>query len=99
MPNGNTLRDTKRTRSGEKAKLKTVAKDIAKDIANGTELSLVWNTEENPTPDRIEQTEKSNLAFLFKLCSDHGLALKIHDGQIVIFDETNYTKRRPPWRP
>ncbi len=89
VPDGNTLRGTERTRSWEKAELKTVAKDIA----DGAELTLVWDTEENPTPDRIEQTEESDLAFLLKLCGDHGLALKIHDGQLVIFDETDYEKK------
>ncbi len=89
VPDGNTLRGTERTRSWEKAELKTVAKDIA----DGAGLELVFDTEENPTPDRIEQTEESDLAFLLKLCGDHGLALKIHDGQLVIFDETDYEKK------
>ena len=86
VPDGNTLRGTEKTRSWEKAELKT----IAKDIADGAGLELVFDTEENPTPDRIEQTEESDLAFLLKLCGDHGLALKIHDGQLVIFDEIDY---------
>ncbi len=88
VPDGNTLRGTEKTRAWEKAELNT----IAKDIAEGAGLELVFDTEENPTPDRIEQTEESDLAFLLKLCADHGLALKIHDGQLVIFDETDYEK-------
>lgn len=88
VPDGNTLRGTEKTRSWEKAELKT----IAKDIADGAGLELVFDTEENPTPDRIEQTEESDLAFLLKLCGDHGLALKIHDKQLVIFDEIDYEK-------
>ncbi len=88
VPDGSTLRGTEKTRSWEKAELKT----IAKDIADGSGLELVFDTEENPTPDRIEQTEESDLAFLLKLCGDHGLALKIHDKQLVIFDEIDYEK-------
>ena len=88
VPDGNTLRGTEKTCSWEKAELKT----IAKDIADGAGLELVFDTEENPTPDRIEQTEESDLAFLLKLCGDHGLALKIHDKQLVIFDEIDYEK-------
>ena len=40
--------------------------------------------------ERVEQTEETDLAFLDKLCSDKGLALKISDNTIIIFDEEKY---------
>ena len=87
VPDDNSLRGKERTRSWEKAELKK----IASDIATGAELALVYDVEDyNPTIDRAEQTEQSDLSFLYKLCADHGLALKICNKQVVIFDEAKY---------
>lgn len=91
VPNNNELRGIERTRSWEKATLKK----IAQDIADGAGLKLVYDTAENPRLNRTEQAEQSDLAFLSKLCVDHGLALKVHDGQIVVFDEMTYEQAEP----
>lgn len=86
IPYNNSLREEERTRSWEKAELKTVANDIA----TASNLKLFYDTEENPILERVEQTEQSDLSFLLQLCSDRGLALKISDGQLIIFDESTY---------
>lgn len=87
VPDNTTLRGTERTRSWEKAELKRIASDIAGDAG----LELVYDVAEyNPVIDRAEQTEQSDLSFLYKLCADHGLALKISDKQLIIFDEADY---------
>lgn len=91
IPESNELRGVDRTRSWEKAELKT----IANDVATGAGLSLVYDSEENPTLDRAEQTEQSDLSFLLKLCEDNGLALKITNEQVVIFNETDYEQVEP----
>lgn len=86
VPDNNTLRGTERSRSWEKAKLQV----IANDIASAAGMSLFWDTEENPVLDRAEQTEQSVLSFLYAICKDKGLALKISDKKIIIFDEAKY---------
>ena len=86
VPDNNTLRGTERSRSWEKAKLQV----IANDIASSAGMSLFWDTEENPVLDRAEQTEQSDLSFLYAICKDKGLALKISDKKIIIFDEAKY---------
>lgn len=91
IPENNELRGVDRTRSWEKAELKT----IANDVATGAGLELAYETEENPVLDRAEQTEQSDLSFLLKLCEDNGLALKIYKNQVVIFDEIEYEKVEP----
>lgn len=91
IPYSNTLRGEEHTRSWEKAELKT----IAKDIADGAKLELLYDTQDNPTLDRAEQTEESDLAFLLNLCGDHGLALKVSDGKLIIFDEAAYEQAEP----
>lgn len=87
VPDNNNLRGVERTRSWEKAELKS----IANDIADGAGLELLYDAKDyNPTIDRAEQSEQSDLSFLYKLCADHGLALKICNNQLVIFDEADY---------
>ena len=86
VPDNNKLRGVERTRSWEKAELKT----ICNDVATGAEMELVFDTEQNPKIDRAEQTEQSDLAFLLALTRDQGLALKIHEKKVVVFDETKY---------
>lgn len=86
VPDNNTLRGTERSRSWEKAKLQV----IANDIASAAGMSLFWDTEENPVLDSAEQTEQSDLSFLYAICKDKGLALKISDKKIIIFDEAKY---------
>lgn len=58
-------------------------------------MELVYDAEDNPTLDRAEQTEQSDLSFLMQLCEDQGLALKICRNQIVIFDESKYEEAVP----
>ena len=87
VPDNNNLRGAERTRSWEKAELERIANDIATEAG----LTLYYDVKEyNPVIDRAEQTEQSDLSFLYKLCADHGLALKICDKQVIIFDEADY---------
>lgn len=86
VPDNNTLRGTERSRSWEKTKLQVIANDIAIDAG----MTLFWDTEENPVLDRAEQTEQSDLSFLYAICKDKGLALKISDKKIIVFDEAKY---------
>lgn len=86
VPFNNTLRGEEHTRSWEKAELKT----IANDIASAAGLNLFFDTDYNPTIERAEQTEQSDLSFLLALCGDYGLSLKISSGQLIIFDELKY---------
>ncbi len=91
VPDNNTLRGTERSRSWEKAELKT----IANDVASGAGMELTFDTEDNPTLERVEQTEQSDLSFLLALTKDRGLALKITEKKVVIFDEAKYEQEEP----
>lgn len=91
VPDDNHLRGVERTRSWEKAELKR----IANDIATGATLTLRYETNYNPIIDRAEQSAESDLMFLCKLLQDYGLALKIFDKKLVIFDEADYEKAKP----
>jgi phage protein D len=85
------LKGENKNRAWEKTKLSV----IAGDIAAGAGLELFYDVQDDPEYDRIEQTEQEDLPFLQKLCQDAGLALKVSDSQIVIFDEAKYEQAAP----
>ncbi len=91
MPQSSALRGEDKNRAWEKTKLSI----IAKDIATGAGMTLYYEVEDDPEYDRTEQTEENDLKYLQKLCNEAGLALKISDNQIVIFDEAKYEQAAP----
>jgi len=91
VPESSSLRGEAKNRAWEKTKLSVVAGDIA----GGAGLELFYDTDDDPEYDRIEQTEQSDLEFLQKICADAGLALKVSDVQVIIFDEAKYEQADP----
>lgn len=85
------LRQRDECRSWENVKLSKIAQDIA--AAAG--VTLFYKASDDPTISRAEQQEQSRLAFLEKLCKDNFLALKVSDGQLIIFDESELDKQEP----
>jgi len=87
VPTGLAARRTKRSRAWEQVALRTVAEDVAASAG----MSLVWDVEEAPgLLDRVDQRHETDLAFLARLCRDYRLELKVHDGQLVVWDVTAY---------
>ena len=91
VPDNNTLRGVERNRSWEKTKLSVILRDVAGESG----MELYYDTPDDPEIDRAEQTEESDLVFLLRLCKDAGLALKIANGKIIVFDEVEYEKKEP----
>ena len=91
IPDNNKLRGEEHSRSWEKAKLSA----IAGDVAAGAGMTLKYTAPDDPQIDRAEQTDESDLAFLQKLCSDHGVAVKIYKDQLILFDEVDYERVEP----
>lgn len=88
IPPGSTVKSAEKWRSWENV---TLSK-IAGDIATGSGLKLYFETGYDPTLDRAEQSDESDLQFLHRLCKDNGLALKLNDEQLIIFDIEEYEK-------
>jgi phage protein D len=86
-----TLRGTRRNQTWEEI---SVWK-CAADICERNNLSLIWDCEDNPNLDHVEQADESDLAFLLKICKDNGMSLKIMAEQIVIFDDAKYEAQEP----
>lgn len=85
VPDG-VSRDINNTRSWEKVELKKVAQDLA----GYAQLELFYDSQDNPTLDRVEQSEEPDLVFLERVCKENGLCVKVSDKKVVIFDESKY---------
>lgn len=68
---------------------------IAGELTARHGLTLRWDSAHDPLYQRKDQVERSDLLFLKTLCEDAGLALKVTDEQVVIFDEKSYEKKTP----
>lgn len=91
IPESSGLRGEKKNKAWEKTKLSV----LAGEKAAGAGLSLFYDTGEDPSYDRIEQTEETDLVFLSRLCNDAGLCLKVAGTKLVVFDEAKYESAAP----
>ncbi|MGO4540380.1 phage late control D family protein [Paenibacillus sp. 2TAB19] len=89
LPSGTAVRRESRTKGWEKVRLKTVADEIAKR----SKLKLIYEVEDNPLYERLEQSNQSDLAFIVDLCIKEGIAVKAASGNLVLFDEAAYENR------
>ena len=85
------IRQTKKSKAWESYNLSGIASEIAG--ANG--LSCMFESANDPFYERVEQRKTSDSAFLSKLCKDAGISLKATDGQIVLFDQSQYEAQSP----
>jgi phage protein D len=69
---------------------KASVKKIAQSIAANADLALYFNSSFNPVIPFVEQSKEADAAFLANLCQQNGLAIKIYNQEIVIFNEMEY---------
>lgn len=89
VPESSSIRGEYKSKAWEKTTLKMVAGDIAK----ANKLKLYFEASDNPKKDRYEQENETDLMFLYRLCRDEGLCLKISNRSIVILDEVGCEKK------
>lgn len=80
------MRQEKHTKAWENVNLST----IAGDFANRSGLKLFYDCPNDPTFERRDQVEVSDLEFLSGLCRDYGIAVKVTDTQLACYDEEKY---------
>ena len=68
---------------------KTTVKDIAQEIATAAGVLLVYEADSISIAE-LEQSKKTNSAFLYELSEKYGLSMKVYNQKIVIFDTTKY---------
>lgn len=86
IPNNSNLRGVEKTRAWEKVKLS----QIIKDIAESAQMESYFDAQDDSELERAEQSEQTDLSFLQKICKDAGLALKVSDKKIIVFDISKY---------
>ena len=91
LPAGTSAKGEVRSRAWEKVRFRTLAADVAKISG----LNLLYELDDNPIYDRIEQNEQSDLAFLVDLEVKEGAAIKISGGNLILFDEAKYEAADP----
>ena len=91
IPLNKPIRKKVKTRAWENKSFKTISLVIAKEAS----IDLVFESEDDPTYDRVDQSGESDLKFLSRLAEEAGLSMKITDDQLVIFDQAYFEKQQP----
>lgn len=68
----------------------TTLSGICGDIASNNGLSLLLDIEQDFPITRVDQTEQSDLDFLFTLCNDYGWSVKLQKGRLVVYNTEKY---------
>lgn len=71
---------------------KTTVEDIASEIAGRTGVSLHYEAGTIQIAEQ-EQNKQTDSAFLYSLCEKYGLAMKVYNHKIVIFDIVAYEEK------
>lgn len=82
-------------KSSQKTKTweKTTIQNIASEIAKAAGVDLVYDAEKIQIAE-LEQSKQTNSAFLYNLCEKYGLAMKVYNHKIVIFDILKYEAKK-----
>lgn len=71
---------------------KTTVQDIASQIAAKAGVALHYDADTIQIAE-IEQNKQTDSAFLYSLCEKYGLAMKVYNHKIVIFDIVRYEEK------
>lgn len=88
IPANSSWRVTKRTKTWEKITLRQIARKIAKRY----KLKLVYSASSIYIKS-AEQSTETDSAFLYKLCQDNGLSMKVYQERIIIYDRGRWEKK------
>lgn len=89
IPTNSAIKSTNRTKTWKKVSIKQIAQEIAKRYG----LKLIFDGP-NYTIKSIEQTDKSDSSFLYDLCKDYGLGMKVYKNKIVIWGKSKYEGKK-----
>ena len=91
LPFSSKIRQTKKNKAWEAYYLSGIAKEMA--AASG--LTCMYESDNDPYYERVEQINMSDIAFLSKLCHDAGISLKTTSKIVVMFDQQKYERTAP----
>lgn len=85
--------DDFKTEERDKTWESTTIKEIASEIAKKYYISLYYDADTIKISE-IEQSGQTDSAFLYSLCEKYGLAMKVYNKKIVIFDIVKYEQKK-----
>lgn len=88
IPANESFKVRERTKTWKNVTIKNIANEIAKRY--GLSLSYSGPT---ITIGSIEQSDKTDSAFLYDVCKKYGLSMKVFNSKIVIYDQTQQEKK------
>lgn len=88
IPANESFKVRERTKTWKNVTVKNIANEIAKRY--GLSLSYSGPT---ITIASIEQSDKTDSAFLYDTCKKYGLSMKVFNSKIVIYDQTQQEKK------
>jgi phage protein D len=91
IPSNTGIKTEKKNKSWEDSDLQSIAGQIAKD----NNLTLSYDTKENPIVKRTDQVEKTDLEYLRDRMKESALSIKIHDKKLVVYSGKEYDQRDP----
>ena len=93
--NGTSVPEKQAFRSTERSKTwkNVTIQEIARKIAAKYKLKVYYEAD-TVKIKTLEQTNKDDCGFLKDLCSDYGLYIKVHTGNIWIYDASRYEKKK-----
>lgn len=83
---------TQRNKTWKKMQFQAIIDVIAKRAGLGVTYGKGTS---NPTIEEISQSGTTDLEFIFSLCSQYDMALKVYNSKLVIYDQTTYEKKAP----
>lgn len=86
-------KDSFKTRERTKTWKNVTIKKIAQEIAKRYSLSLSYSGPSIKIAS-IEQSDKTDSAFLYSICQKYGLSMKVFNNKIVIYDQTAQEKKK-----
>ncbi len=89
LPFSTAIRQTKKHKAWEAYYLSGIAKEMAKN--NG--MACMFLASEDPHYDRVEQFNVSDIAFLSELCHKAGISLKVSNGILVLFNQSEFEQQ------
>lgn len=90
IPASESFKETARTKTWKSVTIKQIGSEIAKKYG----LGFAYDAS-NIKIAKIEQSEKTDSAFLYDVASSYGLAMKVYRSKIIIFDKGKYEKKNP----
>ena len=89
VPINNDFKSLPRTRTWAAS----TVKDIAAEIAGRAGVKIYYNAD-SIAVDELEQNNQTDSAFLSSLCDKYGLALKVYNYKIIIYDINKYEAKK-----